>query len=91
MYVALGSSFDKTFFNDAAANTVGCEPPAADVVLVGVEEVVGVEFAVVCDLVELELLDPHPTVKAETPIAPATAAARLTQVVIGTELLLIWC
>ena len=61
---------------------MGCEPPVVDVVLAGVEEDAGVEVAVGGDLVELELLDPQPTANAETPIAPATAAARLTQVVI---------
>jgi hypothetical protein len=33
VHVALGSIIGKTFVNEAAANTVGVEPPDADVVV----------------------------------------------------------
>jgi hypothetical protein len=70
VYFALGSIIGNTFVNDAAANTVGVEPPDADVVVAAADvEVV---------LLELLLL-PQPTANAETPIAPTAAATRLAE------------
>ncbi len=71
MYFAFGSIIGNTFVKDAAANTVGVEPPDAAVDADVVAEVVVLEL-----LLELLLL-PQPTARAKTPIAASTAAAHL--------------
>jgi hypothetical protein len=68
VYVAFGSIIGNTFVNEAAANTVGVDPPDADVVVAAADvEVVVLEL----------LLLPQPTANAETPTAPRAAATRL--------------
>jgi hypothetical protein len=73
VYFALGSIIGNTFVSDAAAKTVGVEPPEAAAVLDDAD-VAGAA------LVELELLElpllPQPTANAETPIVASTAATR---------------
>jgi hypothetical protein len=69
VYFALGSIIGNTFVSDAAANTVGVEPP--DAAVVEGEVVVGAE------VVALVLLLPQPAAKAEIPITTSSAAARL--------------
>jgi hypothetical protein len=71
VYFALGSIIGNTFVSDAAANTVGVEPP--DAAVVEGEVVVGAEVVAL----EVLLLLPQPAAKAEIPIATSSAAARL--------------
>jgi hypothetical protein len=67
VYFAVGSICGNTFISDAAANTVGTDPPLSDDVLVA-----GVELDVAaCEdvEVELELLLPQPAAMAHTATA----------------------
>jgi hypothetical protein len=71
VYFALGSIIGNTFVSEAAANTVGVEPP--DAAVVEGEVVVGAEVVAL----EVLLLLPQPAAKAEIPIVRSSAAARL--------------
>lgn len=78
MYFALGSICGNTFVSDAAANTVGTDPPLSDDVLVA-----GVELDVAAgeDVeVELELLLPQPAARAHTATAISTDQNRPDQI-----------
>ena len=79
MYFALGSICGNTFVSDAAASTVGTDPPLSDDVLVA-----GVELDVVAageDVeLELELLLPQPAARADTATAISTDQKRRAQI-----------
>jgi hypothetical protein len=68
------------FVSDAAANTVGTEPPplAADVVASGLE----LDVAAAADGVELELLLPQPAASTDTAIAMTAAEIRRAEAVL---------
>ncbi len=72
MYFALGAMRGNTFVSDAAAITVGVEPPEAAVVVLDAV-VVAAGAAVLLELL-LELLLPQPAAHSEIPMA-ATAAS----------------
>lgn len=77
VYFAPGSISGNTFVSDAAASTVGTEPPALEVALADAEAVVDDDVAADCEAVVLELLLlPHAAASAETPIAIKTTTNR---------------
>jgi hypothetical protein len=74
VYLPFGSIVGNTFVNDAAASTVGADPPPLAVVVAGAElDVVAAGEDVELE-VELELLLPQPAANADT----ATVIARTT-------------
>jgi hypothetical protein len=78
VYFALGSICGNTFVNDAAASTVGTDPPALDdVELAGA----AADVAAGGDDVELELgrLLPHAAASTETANAITTPETRRTE------------
>jgi hypothetical protein len=68
---AFGSIFGNTFVNDAAASTVGTDPPALDDAVLAAAEFDVVAAGVDAEL-ELELLLPHAAASADTAIAMST-------------------
>jgi uncharacterized protein (DUF2342 family) len=88
---AFESIIGKTLVSEAAANTIGFVPPAAAAAdeLVTAELELDEEEATDLVVVLLELLLPQPTAKADSPTAAATAAARLPQVTLTTDLFLL--
>lgn len=74
VYLALGSIWGNTFVSDAAASTVGTDPPLLDDVLVELDVVAAAAG------VELELLLLPHAASADTAIAASTGQKRRAQI-----------
>jgi hypothetical protein len=82
VYFAFASIIGNTFVSDAAASTVGTEPPVLAAGLAGAEFVVDTDV-VAREAAELELLLlllPQPTAAVNTPIAMITPNPRRAEV-----------